>query len=98
MAFDGDTAGSRGASVMTITRDDGPALRLLLAPGDPRDLLDQDVDLLLTRDPSALGYAATLPQFQSVPMAWQRTHVLLMPGRPRSSPVAVGRCAAGAGD
>jgi hypothetical protein len=110
VALDGDPAGSRGASVMTITREAGPALRILaarsstaqpsglaapsapalampvIAPGDPRDLLDQDVDLLITRDPSTLGYAATLPQFQSVPMAWQRTHVLLTPGRSRSSP------------
>jgi hypothetical protein len=86
MVLDGDTAGNRGASAMTITRGNLPALRLLLAPGDPRDLLDQDVDLLLTRDPAALNYAATLPHFQSVPMAWQRLHVLLMPGRARSSP------------
>lgn len=87
IAFDGETTGTRGTSVITITRNDVPALRLLLAPGDPRDLLDQDVDLLLTRDPSTLKYAATLPQFQSVPMAWQRTHVLLMPGRAPSSPL-----------
>lgn len=86
VAVEGETAGSRGASVMTITRSDGPALRFVIAPGDPRDLLDQDVDLLLTRDPSTLGYASTLPRFQSVPMAWQRTHVLLMPGRARSAP------------
>jgi hypothetical protein len=91
IALEGDTdtinkAAPRGASVLTITRDEGPALRLLIAPGDPRDLLDQDVDLLLTRDPAALRYAATLPHFQSVPMTWQRVHVLLMPGRARSSP------------
>ena len=88
IAIDGDAAGTRGASVLTIARDDAPALRfrLLVAPGDPRDLLDQDVDLLVTRDPSALRYAATLPHFQSVSMPWQRTHVLLMPGRARSLP------------
>jgi hypothetical protein len=86
IVLDGDTSANRAASVMTITRDDGPALRFIIAPGDPRDLLDQDVDLLITRNPSALGYAATLPHFQSVPMAWQRIHVLLSPGRLRSSP------------
>jgi len=74
------------ASVVSVTRDDLPAVRVLVAPGDPRDLLDQSVDLLLTRDPAALDYAATLSQFQSVPLAWQRTHVLLTPGRSRSSP------------
>ena len=57
-----------------------------LLAGDPRDLLDEGVDLLLTRDPAALDYAATLPQFQSVPLPWQRTHVLLTPGRPRTAP------------
>ena len=44
------------------------------------------MDLLLTRDPAALDYAATLPHFQSVPLAWQRTYVLLTPRRARSSP------------
>jgi hypothetical protein len=56
-----------------------------MAPGDPRNLLDKGVDLLLTRDPATLDYAATLPQFQSVPLAWQRTHVLLTAGRTRDS-------------
>jgi Bacterial extracellular solute-binding proteins, family 5 Middle len=93
IALDGRSAGSssrgssesRGASVMTITRDGVPALRLLIAPGDPRDLLDRDVDLLITRDRSTLDYARTLPQFQSVPMAWRRMYVLIMPGRAGSS-------------
>jgi hypothetical protein len=74
------------ASAITLTRDGVPVIRFLVAPGDPRDLLDQDIDLLLTRDPAALDYAATLPQFQPVPLAWQRTHVLLTPGRSRPSP------------
>ena len=63
-----------------------PPLRFIDAAGDPRDLLDQGVDVLITRDPAALGYAATLPQFQALPLAWQRTHVLITPGRARSSP------------
>jgi len=71
---------------MTLARDGLPDVRFLVAPGDPRDLLDDGVDLLLTRDPATLDYAATLPHFQSVPLSWQRTHVLLAPGRPRSSP------------
>src|SRR5262249_58240109 len=49
-------------SVVTLSRDNVPAIRFLVAPGDPRDLLDKDTDLLLTRDPAALDYAATLPQ------------------------------------
>ena len=82
----GQTPVTRAATVITIARDNLPAIRFLVGPGDPRDLLDQGVDLLLTRDPAALDYAATLPQFQSVPLPWQRTYVLLTPGRSRSSP------------
>ena len=72
--------------MITVARDNLTTIRFLVAPGDARDLLDDGVDLLLTRDPAALDYAATLPQFQSVPLAWQRIHVLLTPGRSRSSP------------
>ena len=85
MAVDELRQGS-AASMVTLTRANLPSLRFLIAPGDPRDLLDQGIDLLLTRDPVALDYAATLPQFQSVPLAWERTRVLLTPGRSRSSP------------
>jgi hypothetical protein len=74
------------SSVVTLSRDNVPAIRFLVAPGDPRDLLDRNIDLLVTRDPAALDYAATLPQFQSVPLPWKRTHVLLTPGRSRPSP------------
>jgi hypothetical protein len=73
-------------SMVTLSRANLPSIRFLIAQGDPRDLLDRDIDLLLTRDPVALDYAATLPQFQSVPLAWERTSVLLTPGRSRSSP------------
>ena len=72
--------------VMTLVRDHLPPIRFLVAPGDPRDLLDRDVDLLLTRDRAALNYAATLPQFHSLPLPWQRTYALLMPGLERSAP------------
>jgi hypothetical protein len=74
------------AGAITIARDPLPAIRFVVSPGDPRDLVDQGVDLLLTRDRGALVYAGTLPQFQSVPLAWQRTYVLLTPGRVRSAP------------
>ena len=69
-----------------LSRDNLPSVRFVAAPRDPRDLLDEGVDLLLTRDPATVEYAATLPQFQSVPMEWQRTHVLLTPGRSRTAP------------
>ena len=70
-----DAARGVALSELTISRDNLPPLRFLVAPGDPRDLLDAGVDLLLTRDPATLDYAATLPHFQRVPLAWQRTHI-----------------------
>jgi hypothetical protein len=86
IAPEGHTQRANAATVITVARDNLSTIRFLVAPGDARDLLDQGVDLLLTRDPAVLGYAATLPQFQSVPLAWQRIHVLLTPGRSRASP------------
>ena len=76
-----------GSSVLVVLRETEPPVRVVVAPGDPRDLLDRGAELLLTRDPAALRYAASLPQFQSVPLAWQRTYVLLTPGRSRTAPV-----------
>ena len=86
IAPDDHTQVAKAAKVITVARENQSAIRFLVAPGDPRDLLDEGVDLVLTRDPAALGYAATLPHFQSVPLAWQRIHVLLAPGRSRASP------------
>jgi len=85
-------AGTHGAQItgnretlVVTTADDVPSVRFLAGPGDPRDFLDKGVDLLVTRDAAALNYAATLGQFQSVPLAWQRTYVLLTSGRTRAS-------------
>ena len=80
------TSPPTGPVTIAIARDNAPALRFVVAPGDPRDLLDRGVELLLTRNPAALDYAGTLPQFQTVPLSWQRTEVLVIPGRSRSSP------------
>lgn len=76
---------SDGGAVLVTSSGRPSSIRFVVAPGDPRNLLDKGVDLLLTRDPATLDYAATLPQFQSVALRWQRTHVLLTPGRARGS-------------
>jgi len=78
---------ANAASVITLSGGTVAPLRFLVAPGDPRDLLDRGVDLLLTRDPATLDYAATLSQFLSVPLEWQHVYVQLTPGRSRSSPM-----------
>lgn len=77
---------SSDRAAITITTARGASVRFLAARGDQRDLLDQSVDLLLTRDRAALDYAATLPHFQSIPLAWLRTEVLLSPSSAQSSP------------
>jgi Bacterial extracellular solute-binding proteins, family 5 Middle len=79
----GAPASSR-PSVITLMRlpVNSATVRFLVSSGrDSRDLLDQGVDLLVTRDPTTLGYAATLPQFVTAPLPWRRTHVLLTPAR-----------------
>jgi hypothetical protein len=54
------------------------AIRFVVLPtGDGRDLLDQGVDLLVTREPAALTYAATLAQYDSIPLPWSRSYVFL---------------------
>ncbi len=78
-------AGDRETLVVTATANNAASVRFIVAPGDPRNLLDKGVDLLVTRDPTALSYAATLPQFQSIPLAWHRIEVLFAPGRRRTS-------------
>jgi signal transduction histidine kinase len=76
-----------GPPAITLLRRNASPVRFLVSPGrDGRDLLDQGVDLLLTRDPTTLGYAATLPRFATAPLPWLRTHVLLSPGRARPAP------------
>jgi hypothetical protein len=53
-------------------------MRAIVVPGrDRRDFLDDGIDLLVTRDPATLDYAATLPQYISLPLVWDRTYVFL---------------------
>jgi hypothetical protein len=86
VATEEHAAAATAARVITVDRDNLPPIRFVGGASDARDLLDQQVDLLLTRDPATLEYASTLPQFGSVSMAWQRTRILLAPGRSRSAP------------
>ncbi|HKW42256.1 MAG TPA: ABC transporter substrate-binding protein, partial [Gemmatimonadales bacterium] len=53
----------------------------IVTPGGVRDALDGGADLLVTRDPTALEYAARLPGYADVALEWDRTYVLLGPGR-----------------
>src|SRR5262245_6878592 len=80
-----DPSDPSASSTISIRRDNLPSIRFLVAAGDQRDLLDKGPDLLLTRDHAALEYAATLPQFATVPLEWRTVHVLVTPGRARGT-------------
>jgi hypothetical protein len=58
--------------------DARPVLRFRLAHvPDPREVLDAGEDLVLTDDPSALAYAATLPGLEALRLPWDRAYALL---------------------
>jgi hypothetical protein len=47
--------------------------------GDPRDALDRGADLVVTRDPAVVDYAASRPEFAAFPLPWDRTYILVQP-------------------
>lgn len=78
----------------------GPLRRLVLRPaaggsivefravdGDPRNAVDAGMDLLATRDPAVADYAAASGTFLVLPLAWDRSYVLLSP---RGAALALG--------
>ena len=50
-----------------------------LTSSDPRDAIDAGVDVLVTGDPTATGYAAARPNLVAVPLPWTRTYALAVP-------------------
>jgi len=52
-----------------------------VAPRDPRDLLEQTVDLMVTADPTVIGYADKRPHLDTIALPWERTYVLLSTSR-----------------
>jgi len=63
--------GAGPASPVIVFRD--------VAAADSRDALDQGVGLLLTDDPTVVGYASARPGFAALPLSWDRRYVLLVP-------------------
>lgn len=51
----------------------------IAASGDPRDLLDAGVDLLVTRDPALRDYAATQQRIAVLALPWDRSYVFVTP-------------------
>jgi len=54
---------------------------------DPRDLIDRDLDVLVTRDPAVRRYAEGRIGWTPVPLAWDRVYGLVSPARTRDTPV-----------
>ncbi len=68
-------------SAVPVRRGTLPVLRVTSLPaGRTRDALDQGSDLVITGDPTVLEYAATRPGYFDIPLDWNRTYVLLVPG------------------
>ncbi len=55
-----------------------PWLELRTVRGDPRNALERGLDLLVTGDPAVVEYAAAAPGFQAVPLAWDRSYLLIV--------------------
>ncbi len=61
-------AAAAGRPIITVRSGSG---------GDPRDLLDHGIDILVSGDPEVLSYAAGRSDLRTVPLPWDRTYVLL---------------------
>jgi hypothetical protein len=53
--------------------------------GDPRDLLDAGIDLLVTEDRVTLEYGRAKPEYDVVPLPWDRRYALTLPVAPDSA-------------
>jgi hypothetical protein len=85
VSADGDvTAAPLGA----VEGDDLPVLRFVTASGDPRDLIDAGADLLVSRDPLVVQYAASMDDVQVLPLPWDLVYVATAPLR-TTHPAAV---------
>jgi hypothetical protein len=60
----------------------GIVLDLRQADADQRNQLDVGADVVVTRDPATIAYAEGRAGFTSVPLGWDRTYLLVVPGRP----------------
>jgi hypothetical protein len=79
---DGIDAGDNSGSGIRIGLPAGnlPIDLRLHTQGDARDALDRGADLIVSRDPALIEYAAARPEFEIFSLPWSRTYVLLQPG------------------
>jgi extracellular solute-binding protein (family 5) len=61
-------------------REGRPTIDFQLAEnGDPRDAIDRGIDLAVTRDPAIVEYVAGRSEFETYPLPWSLTYILLQP-------------------
>ena len=78
----GDPASPDVLVAQPMARTGQPVVKIATVPASAaRDALDGAAGVLTTDDPAALEYARTLPGYVDVPLEWNRTYVLLAPGR-----------------
>lgn len=75
-------AGSGPAGTVRLVSSSGGVAEFRTVSGDPRNALDAGVDLLVTRDPATIEYAAATGSYRSAPLPWDRVYLLLAPGDP----------------
>jgi len=55
-----------------------PDIQLIVVErGDARDVVDRGVDAMLARDPGLLGYISSTTQMDAIPLAWNRSYVVV---------------------
>ena len=69
------TAASDGR--VRLAAESGATTSLTVVTGDLRDALDAGVDVVVTRDPRTLGYAAGLEEYSTIPLSWSDQYVLV---------------------
>jgi hypothetical protein len=74
--------GSEAGTIAIPLRGNLPAIDFrFLLQRDPRDALDRDVDLVVTRDPLLVEYVSSRSEFSIHPLPWSRTYALLEPAK-----------------
>jgi hypothetical protein len=64
---------------LLLAAENGVTTSLTIVTGDLRDALDAGVDVIVTRDPRTLSYAAGLREYTGIPLSWADQYVLVTP-------------------
>jgi len=71
------TAAAEGR--VRLAAENGVTASLTIVTGDLRDALDAGIDVIVTRDPRTLSYAAGLREYTGIPLSWADQYVLVTP-------------------